>query len=59
MRKVLIVAAIASLAFAGGFIAGASPNRSTQAVSKAEAGIDIFSLSQSARDLPEQSYPAH
>jgi len=59
MRKVLIVAAIASLAFAGGFIAGASPNKSTQAVSKADAGIDVFSLSQRARDLPEQSFPAH
>lgn len=59
MRKVLIVTAIASLAFAGGFIAGASPNKSTQGASKADAGIDIFSLTQSARDLPEQSYPAH
>jgi hypothetical protein len=59
MRKVLIVTAIASLAFAGGFIAGASPDRSTQAVSKADAGIDIFSLTRSARDLPEQSFPAH
>jgi hypothetical protein len=58
MRKALIVTAIASLAFAGGFIAGASPNKNTQAA-RAEAGIDIFSLSQRARDLPEQSYPAH
>jgi hypothetical protein len=61
MRKVLIVAAIASLAFAGGLLAGSSTDKSTQAASKADAGIDIFSLSQSqsARDLPEQSYPAH
>ena len=59
MRTALIVTAVASLAFAGGFIAGASPNKSTQAAMKAEAGIDIFSLSQRARDLPEQSYPAH
>jgi hypothetical protein len=59
MRKVLIVTAIALLAFTGGFIAGASPNTSTQTVSKAVAGIDIFSLNQSARDLPEQSFPAH
>jgi hypothetical protein len=59
MRKVFIVTAIASLAFAGGFIAGASPNKGTQAVSKAEAGIDIFSLNRNARDLPEQSFPAH
>lgn len=60
MRKALIACtAIASLAFAGGFIAGSSANKSTQAATKAEAGIDIVSLSQRARDLPEQSYPAH
>ena len=59
MRKVLVVTAIASLAFAGGFIAGASPDKSTQAASKADAGIDILSFSRNARDLPEQSYPAH
>ena len=58
MRTALIVTAIASLAFAGGFIAGASPNKSMQAA-KADAGIDIVSLTQRARDLPEQSYPAH
>jgi len=59
MRTALIVTAIALLAFTGGFIAGASPNKSTQAMSKAEAGIDIFSLTQNARGLPEQSFPAH
>ena len=59
MRKVVIVAAIASLAFAGGFIAGASPNKGIQAASKADAGIDILSFSRNARDLPEQSFPAH
>jgi hypothetical protein len=59
MRKALIVTAIALLAFTGGFIAGASPDKSTQAVSKADAGIDIFGLNQSARGLPEQSFPAH
>ena len=60
MRKALIACtAIASLAFAGGFIAGSSASKSTQTASKAEGGIDIFSLSQTARDLPEQSYPAH
>lgn len=59
MRKVLIVTAIALLAFTGGLIAGSSTNKSTQATSKVEAGIDIFSLTQRARDLPEQSFPAH
>jgi hypothetical protein len=59
MRKVLIVVtAIASLALAGVLVAGPGANKSTQ-TAKAEAGIDIFSLSQRARDLPEQSYPAH
>jgi hypothetical protein len=60
MRKVLIaVTAVASLVFAGVHIVAPGASKSTQAASKAEAGIDIFSLSQRARDLPEQSYPAH
>ena len=59
MRQALIAfTAIASLALAGVLVAAPSANKSTQAA-KAEAGIDIFSLSQRARDLPEQSYPAH
>ena len=60
MRKALIAfTAMASLAFAGVLVAAPKANKSTQAVSKAQAGIDVFSFSQSARDLPEQSYPAH
>jgi hypothetical protein len=60
MRKTLIVStAIASLAFAGVLVAASGANKSNQGASKAAAGIDIFSLSQKVRDLPEQSYPAH
>jgi hypothetical protein len=59
MRKALVVVtAVASLVFAGILVAAPKANKSTQAA-KAEAGIDIFSLSQRARGLPEQSYPAH
>ena len=59
MRKALIVVtAIASLALAGALVAAPGANKHTQAA-RAEAGIDIVSLSQSARDLPQQSYPAH
>jgi hypothetical protein len=60
MRKALIaVTAIASLAFAALLLAESSASKSKQNGAKAEAGIDTFSVSQRARDLPEQSYPAH
>jgi hypothetical protein len=59
MRKTLIIAtAAASLALAGVLVAAPSANKSAR-TAKAEAGIDIFSLSQRAHGLPEQSYPAH
>jgi hypothetical protein len=60
MRKAFIAStAAALLAFAGVLVAASSASKSNQGASKAETGIDIFSLSQRARDLPEQSFPAH
>jgi hypothetical protein len=59
MRKALIaVTAIASLAFAALLVAESRANTSKQNGAKTEAGIDVFSFSQRARDLPAQSDPA-
>lgn len=58
MRKVLVALAIVSLALVGGLVA--APNFSSGGhQASALTGIDIFSLTRRARDLPEQSYPAH
>ena len=59
MRKVLVaLIAIVSLTLAGGLVAAPKFfNGGHQA--SAVSGIDIFSLTKRARDLPEQSYPAH
>jgi hypothetical protein len=59
MRNALVaLVAVVSLALAGGLVA--APKKMTTA-QQASAGIslDIFNLTQRARDLPEQSYPAH
>ena len=59
MRKVLVaLVAIVTLALAGALVAAPKiTNNGHQA--SAALGLDIFGLTQRARDLPEQSYPAH
>ena len=59
MRKTLIVAiATASLAFAGVLFAAPKTTHVAHQAS-ASGGIDIVSMTRTARDLPDQSYPAH
>jgi hypothetical protein len=59
MRKVLVaLVAIGTLAVAGVLVAAPkSKNNGHQAF--VITGVDIFSITQSARHLPDQSYPAH
>ena len=59
MRKVLVaLVAIVTLALAGVLVAAPKiTNNGHQA--SAVTGLDIFGITQRARDLPEQSYPAH
>jgi hypothetical protein len=57
MRKVLVaLVAIAAVAIAGGLVA--APKKNGQQASFAST-LDILGLTERARDLPEQSYPAH
>lgn len=59
MRKSLIaIIAVVSLAFAGVLFAAPKAGQ-TGHHAAASGGIDIFSITRAARDLPEQSYPAH
>ena len=59
MRKALIaLIATVSLALAAVLIAAPKVTSSAHHAS-ASSGIDIFSLTGKAKDLPEQSYPAH
>lgn len=59
MRKVLVaLVAIVSLTLVGGLVAAPKLSNSGHQAS-AFNGIDIFSLTHRARDLPEQSFPAH
>ena len=60
MHKTLIVlTATVSLALAGVLIAAPKPTNSLRGATSAGAGIDILGVTQRARNLPEQSYPAH
>ena len=60
MRRALTaLIAIVALAFAGVLVAAPKATKSTQHVSIANAGIDIFSLTKRVHTLPEHSYPAH
>ena len=59
MRKVLVASvAIATLALAGALVAAPKITNNGHRASAA-MGLDILGLTQRARDLPEQSYPAH
>jgi hypothetical protein len=59
MRKVLVGSiAIATLAVAGALVAAPTITNNGHRASAA-MGLDIVGLTQRARDLPEQSYPAH
>ena len=59
MRKALVaLIAVVALTLAGALIAAPRiTNNGHQA--SAVLGLDIFGITQRARDLPEQSYPAH
>ena len=58
MRKVLVaLIAVVTLALAGILIA--APKATNNGHRASVTGLDIFGLTQRARDLPEQSYPAH
>jgi hypothetical protein len=57
MRKVLVLVVITSLGLAGVLIAAPKPSNGYRA--SVATGLDILGITQEARDLPEQSYPAH
>ena len=59
MRKVLVaLVAIGTPALAGALVP--TPNIANNGhLASAAMDLDIFGLTQRARDLPEQSYPAH
>jgi len=60
MHKTLIVlTATVLLALVGVLVAAPKATNSTRGASEASTGLDIFSLTRRARNLPEQSYPAH
>ena len=57
MRKVFVaLVAIAAVVVAGGLVAAPKKNGHQASFSSA---LDILGLTQRARDLPEESYPAH
>ena len=59
MRKVLVaLVSIVILAFAGVLVAAPKITNNGHRASVAP-GLDIFGITQRARDLPEQGYPAH
>ena len=59
MRKVLVaLVAIGVLAVAGVLVA-APKSASNGNRASVITGLDIFGITQKARELPEQSYPAH
>jgi hypothetical protein len=59
MRNVLVVlVAVMALTLAGGLLAAPKKANSERQASAA-GGLDTFSFIQHARDLPEQSFPAH
>jgi hypothetical protein len=58
MRKALVLVAVIILAFAGILIGAPKATHNAQ-WAVAITGLDIVGITQGARDLPEQSYPAH
>ena len=59
MRKVLVASvAIVTLVLAGALVASPKITNNGHRASAA-LGLDILGFTQRARDLPEQSYPAH
>jgi hypothetical protein len=60
MRRTLIaLIAVVSFGLAGALLAGPRLGSGAQRLSAANATVDILGLTRSARDLAEQSYPAH
>jgi hypothetical protein len=60
MHKTLIaLVGTVLLALAGVLVAAPKMTNSTHGASAANSGVDIFGLTQRARNLPEQSYPTH
>jgi len=58
MRKVLVASvAIVTLVLAGALVA--SPKITNDGYRASALDLDLLGLTQRARDLPEQSYPAH
>ena len=58
MRKVLVaLVAIVGLALAGALVT--VPKNTNSAHQASALGLDILGFTQRARDMPEQSYPAH
>ena len=59
MRKALVaLTAVAALTLAGALIAAPRITGNGHQAS-AVLGLDIFGITQRARDLPEQTYPSH
>jgi hypothetical protein len=59
MRKTLIaLVALVALAIAGGLVAAPRTTNDPHRASVV-SGVDIFDLTQRARDLPNHSYPTH
>jgi hypothetical protein len=60
MHKTLIaLIATVLLAFVGVLVAAPKPTNGIRGAPATTADVDIFNLTQRARNLPEQSYPAH
>ena len=58
MRKILVaLIAIGVLAVAGVLVA--APKSASKGSQASVMSLDIFGITQKARDLPEQSYPSH
>jgi len=58
LKSLVALAAIVTLALAGALVA-APRTTSNGHQASAGLGLDILNLTHRARDLPEQSYPAH
>jgi hypothetical protein len=58
MRKILVLVTIGTLGLAGVLVAAPKSTSNTHQT-PVITGLDIFGLTQRARDLPEQSYPTH
>ena len=57
MRKVLVASVAITLVLAGALVA--SPKITNNGYRASALDLDLLGLTQRARDLPEQSYPAH